>query len=66
LGHPLLAAAFLFAFILLAPTVRYLGSTRVPPSLAAVILFVAFDVASFIFCGYFRFGPARRRIDAAE
>jgi hypothetical protein len=52
-------AAFLFAYILLEPTVGYLGSTRASPLLPAIVLFVAFGVASVAFWGYFRFRPPR-------
>jgi hypothetical protein len=61
-----LAAAFFFAFILLEPTVGYLGSTRVSPLWPAVILFVSFGVASVLFWAYFRFRPARAEVSAAE
>jgi hypothetical protein len=52
-------AAFFFAWIMLQPTVGYLGSTRRSPLLPAVILFVAFGLFSVAFWAYFRFrhGP---------
>jgi hypothetical protein len=50
-----LVSAFLFAWIMLTPSVGYLGSTRTSPLLPAVILFVAFGVLSVAFWAYFRF-----------
>ncbi len=54
-----LAAAFVFAYILLDPTSSYLGSTKVSPLIPAVILFVGFGLASVAFWAYFRFRPQR-------
>ncbi len=61
-----LAAAFVFAYILLDPTSSYLGSTRVSPLIPAVILFVGFGLASVIFWGYFRFRPERGPITESD
>jgi hypothetical protein len=55
-----LVAAFLFAWIMLQPSVGYLGSTRTSPLLPAIALFVAFGVFSVVFWGYFRFRPNRK------
>ncbi len=52
-------AAFLFAWILLEPTVGYLGTTRVSPLMPAVMLFAGFGIFSVLFWGYFRFRPQR-------
>jgi hypothetical protein len=50
-------AAFFFAWIMLQPTVGYLGSTRRSPLVPAVILFVCFGLFSVAFWAYFRFRP---------
>jgi hypothetical protein len=55
-----LVAAFLFAWIMLQPSVGYLGSTRTSPLLPAVALFVAFGAFSVAFWAYFRFRPSRQ------
>jgi hypothetical protein len=52
-------SAFLFAWILLEPTVGYLGSTRVSPLMPAIMLFVGFGIFSLLFWAYFRFRPQR-------
>ena len=61
-----LVAAFLFAWIMLQPTVGYLGSTRTSPLIPAVILFVTFGACSVAFWAYFRFRPEREEPQAAE
>lgn len=50
-----LVSAFLFALIMLAPSVGYLGSTRNSPLLPAAILFAVFGLFSVAFWAYFRF-----------
>lgn len=61
-----LIAGFLFAWIMLQPTVGYLGSTRTSPLIPAVILFVTFGVCSVAFWAYFRFRPEHKETQAAE
>lgn len=50
-----LASAFLFVWIMLQPSVGYLGSTRTSPLIPAVILFCVFGLASVAFWAYFRY-----------
>ncbi len=55
-----LVAAFFFAWIMLEPSVGYLGSTRTSPLLPAIALFVGFALFSLAFWAYFRFRPDRK------
>ena len=50
-----LVCAFLFVWIMLQPSVGYLGSTRNSPLVHAIILFVLFGLASVAFWAYFRY-----------
>jgi hypothetical protein len=58
-------AAFLFAWIMLQPSVGYLGSTRTSPLMPAVVLFIVFGLVSVAFWAYFRFRPERKEPTAA-